>query len=499
MGLETEYGFTVEGVDVADLVTEARRLVQNGPPGAPWDYRDESPMHDLRGFRATRLRTNPADDDIERRSRAPRPRTPREDHVDRALANGARLYHDHGHPEYSTPECRSLFDLVAHDRAGARIVGECARNYRERTGHEVSVYKNNVDYHGMSYGCHENFLISRELPFGQLVYGLLPFLVTRVIYAGAGKVGAEDGSEGVTYQLAQRADFFDELMSVDTLHRRPLINTRDEPHAQRERWRRLHLICGDANLSEFATALKVGATALTLGALEAGYGPPGRLRDPLRALRELSRNPNGPWLVEFDDGTTVPAIEIQRAYLGAARELAAGRDEETDWILKEWERVLDDLEADPRGAADRLDWAAKRELLASFMEAEDLNWEDDLELLRSLELEYHHLHPERGLFWPLEGGGAVRRLTADDAIERAMRAAPRETRASVRALCLRRFHVESLSWGCVRVRHDGRIRELDLRTCVDGDFTRVDDELGPDATVDDVLEWLSDAHGRTLA
>lgn len=504
-GSETEYGLYVGGVDVADLTSEARTLLKCGPPGAKWDYRDESPKRDLRGFSASRLRTNPEDDEIERRSRAPRPRSREEEHADRVLTNGARLYHDHGHPEYSTPECRSLADLLAHDRAGMRVVRECARRHEERSGKSVQIYKNNTDYHQMSYGCHENYLVRRDLPFERLVAGLLPFLVTRVLYTGAGKVGVEKGYgpgqravEGeLVYQLSQRADFFNELMSVDTLFRRPLINTRDEPHADPRRWVRLHVILGDANLSETATALKVGTTALVLDVLEAGYGPPGELKSPVDAIKRLSlggaasvRRP-----LELADRSTVPAIEIQRAYLRAAEELAAGRDEETDWVLREWAKVLDDLETDLRGTRDRVDWVAKQELLRSFVESEGLKWAEEEELLRSLELDYHGLDPE-GLFWTLERQGAMRRLTEDEDIERAARTPPRDTRAHVRGHCLRHFEVVTASWSRLRVRYRGQVREVDLRRAVSGDVERLE-PLPGEAGYEDVLEWVAQASLNT--
>ena len=496
LGLETEYGLYIEGVPVGELTQEARLLVHGYTTAKParWDYRDESPLQDQRGFCASGLVTNPQDDAVERSSpvRAPQPRTPQEEHVDKLLLNGARFYHDHGHPEYSTPECRSLWDLLAHDRAGERIVWEAAQLYRGRTGRFVALYKNNSDYHGMSYGCHENYLVRRDVPFERLAAGLIPFLVTRILYAGAGKVGAEahlphDGR--IFYQLSQRADFFDELLSVDTLHRRPLINTRDEPHCDPKRWRRLHVICGDALMSEYANALKVGTTALVLDVLECGYGPPLELKDPLGAIRAISRNVQGRWLVESQEGQTIPAIDVQRAYLAAAQELLAGRDQETDWVLRAWEETLDDLERDPRRLADRLDWAIKLALLEEFLEAEGFDWETaEMELLQSLELEYHNLDPERGLYWALRKQGAVRRLVREREVKRAQGYPPRDTRAFLRGLCLRKFDVEAASWRRLLVRRRGRRRELDLGHLADPsvDFA----ELSSDASWTEVLEWV---------
>ncbi len=465
LGIETEYGILIDGVDITDLVDEARALVQScsEPSAQPWDYRDEDPLRDARGWRAPTLTVNPKDERYEKPSR--KHLSASEDHADRVLSNGARFYHDHGHPEYSTPECQSLREVVAHDKAGERIVWAAAQAYAHRTGRTVSIFKNNIDYHGMSFGCHENYLVSRTLPFEQLIAGLLPFLVTRILFTGAGRVGGEDG--WVDFQLSQRADFFTELCSVDTLDRRPLINSRDEPHADERLYRRLHVICGDANLSEYATALKVGTTALVLATLEAGYGPPGTLKDPIRTLKALSRDASYRWLVELEGAGTISALDVQRAYLKAAQELFRHRDDETDWLLTEWESVLDDLETDPMRCADRLDWAAKRQLLDAFLDFAKLSWRD--EIVRSLDLEYHALDPNRSLFYELQNQGGMRRLVTDAEIARAMRHPPHDTRAYIRGLCVQKFSgaIRALNWGRITLSQNGREFALDLRSLVD--------------------------------
>ncbi len=486
LGLETEYGLSITGIDVSDLADEARTLISSYPglSAQPWDYRDEDPLRDARGWRAPALTINPQDQRYDPPSRK-RLRAS-EDHADRVLTNGARLYHDHGHPEYSTPECRSLRELIAHDKAGERIVWAAAQAYAQKTGRAVSVFKNNIDYHGMSYGCHENYLVKRELAFERLIAGLVPFLVTRILFAGAGRVGSENSAAErfrcdrfvrkkcctetvpVEYQLSQRADFFTELCSVDTLDRRPLVNSRDEPHADEKLYRRLHIICGDANLSEYASALKVGTTAVVLATLEAGYGPPGTVKDPVRALQELSRDLSHRWLVELEEEGTIPAVDIQRAYLRAASELFRNRDDETNWLLREWEAVLDDLETEPTRCTDRLDWVAKRELLRSFIESEKLSWQD--EIVRSLDLEYHSLDPERSLFCELQNQGAMRRLVSDDEIAQAMHEPPQQTRAFIRGLCVRKFSsaVRALNWGRITLSQNGQDFALDLKPFVDG-------------------------------
>ena len=259
----------------------------------------------------------------------------------------ARLYNDHTHPEFSTPECYSLRDLVAVDRAGERILLQCARQRTEdRDRGVVRLYKNNTDFEGHSYGCHENFLLSRDMPFQQVINGLLPFVVTRQIFAGAGKVGIEQDTRAraATYQLAQRADFFEVIASVDTMHRRPLVNTRDEPHADPALYRRLHLIIGDANMCEYATALKVGTASLVLDLLEAGALPAFALADPIGALKAISRDESRQWPVALSGGDSSSALEIQTAIMAAAR-IFQGRDAETDWVLAAWRDVLESLRA----------------------------------------------------------------------------------------------------------------------------------------------------------
>lgn len=475
LGLETEYGLSITGIDLSDLADEARTLIRSYPglSAQPWDYRDEDPLRDARGWRAPALTINLQDQRYEKPSH--KHLSASEDHADRVLTNGARFYHDHGHPEYSTPECRSLQELIAHDKAGERIVWAAAQAYAQKTGRSVSVFKNNIDYHGMSYGCHENYLVKRELAFERLLAGLVPFLVTRILFAGAGRVGSENSS--VEYQLSQRADFFTELCSVDTLDHRPLVNSRDEPHADAKLYRRLHVICGDANLSEYATALKVGTTALALATLEAGYGPPGTVKDPVRALQELSRDLSYRWLVELEEAGTVPAIDIQRAYLRAARELFSNGDDETHWLLREWESVLDHLEADPARCADRLDWVAKRQLLQTFIESEKLSWQD--EIVRSLDLEYHSLDPERSLCCELQNQGAMRRLVSDDEIAQAMHEPPHQTRAFIRGLCVRNFSsaIQALNWGRITLSQDGQHFTLDLSSFVDSRVSALHHQL----------------------
>jgi len=457
-GTEVEYGMLVEGKGPSDQMDQAAALVRACalPHVTGWDYRVEDPRSDLRGYRVKQLAVDPEDARYDRAC----PERPAEDlRSDRVLVNGARLYNDHGHPEYATPECVSLRELVAHERAGERIVLECARAHAERLGVPVRIYKNNTDFHGMSYGAHESYLFAREVPFERLQAGLIPFLVTRQIYAGAGKVGVEPPeTDGALFQLSQRADFCAEEASVDTLYRRPILNTRDEPHADPRRHRRLHVICGDANLSPFALRLKVGATALVLSLLEKGWQPPFALRKPVDAIKHVSRDPELRWLVETDDGRTIPAVDVQRIYLAAARERGVDAFPEYREVAADWEETLNALERDPFSLADRLDWVAKRQLLEVYREAEGLSWDDAT--LRSLDLEYHNIDPEEGLFYALEAEGAIRPVVTEEETRRAMHTPPAGTRAAARGACVARFGpaIRAISWNHILL--DGAFLDL---------------------------------------
>ncbi len=472
VGTETEYGIAPEGKDARDLVAETIALLEQVSPPyvAAWDYSAEDPQRDFRGFRASGLARDPEDEKIERQSTRPAGTV-----LDRCLPNGGRLYNDHGHPEYSTPECRSLFDLVAHDAAGERILLECAAR-RTQDGHGVALYKNNTDYHGFSYGCHENYLVSREVPAEDLISGLIPFLVTRQIFAGAGKVCVEgDRKHDQIFQLSQRADFVNTLASVDTLSQRPLINTRDEPHADARRYRRFHNIIGDANMSRYATALKVGTMSLVLGCLEAGWRPQLAVREPVSALKEVSRDQSLEWRVPLAGGGSATAVEIQRHYLEAARAALTDLAEDEEWVLGEWEKTLTLLEDDPLSLADRLDWAIKRKMLREFAEAGGQPLTQ--EWLRSFDLEYHNIAPDRGLFFAA-AAPVAQQLVSEEAVARATRQPPPDTRAQLRGLVVERYPdtVRSLSWGWVRLGVEGTERILDLRALVDGALTELNEK-----------------------
>src|SRR5947208_11885789 len=373
-GLETEYGITVSGADMVDVVAESIELVRRYTEhGAlmKWDYELEDPHLDARGFRARELLQD-TDESAYYEIDKNRHLSFEEIKGDLVLSNGARFYNDHAHPEYSTPECTTLRQIVAQEKAGERILAECARRRNQKLppNREVRLYKNNTDFVGHSYGCHDNYLVRRNVAWDRIVAGILPFLITRQIFAGAGKLGVEaesaSGEPGV-YQISQRADFFSVVVSIDTMNRRPLINTRDEPHADASRFRRFHLILGDSNMSEWATAMKIGTTSLVLDLIERGEAPQLEIAQPIHANKSISREETYDWIIELTDGRKISAIDVQRIYLRAAAKMEISEDRQ--WILREWENVLNDLQRDVMATRDRVDWTAKKFLLNALPEA----------------------------------------------------------------------------------------------------------------------------------
>jgi len=452
-GLETEYGITLGGAETVDVVAESielvRRYTENGAL-MKWDYQLEDPHLDARGFRARELRQDTDESayyEIDKR----RPLSFEEIKSDLVLSNGARFYNDHAHPEYSTPECTTLQQIVAQDKAGERILAECARRRNQKlpSGFEVRLYKNNTDFAGHSYGCHDNYLMRRDIAWDRIVAGMLPFLITRQIFAGAGKMGIEAESaqsEPGVYQISQRADFFSVVVSIDTMNRRPLINTRDEPHVDASRYRRFHVILGDSNMSEWATAMKIGTTALILDLIERGDAPELEVAQTVDANKSISRDQTYDWIIELKDGRKISAIDVQRIYLRAASKLNNGASEDRQWILREWENVLNDLERDVMSTRDRIDWTAKKFLLDASQEEEKLSWTDPW--LQSIDLEYHNLDLDQGLYYELLRKGLMRRVTNEDEIKASIFNPPETTRAFFRGRAVARFNdgISSIQW-----------------------------------------------------
>ncbi len=469
LGIETEYGIIREDIESSDPVEESMELLrvcQQTSVFQKWNYRKERTHLDMRGFTVTHLAQDEEEDEFCAEDRK-RSYSYLDMKSDRVLTNGARFYNDHTHPEYGTPECASLFDLVAHDMAGEDIVRECVRLRNEAIGTDgLQVFKNNTDYSGHSYGTHDNYLIPRALPFETWANGLLAFLVTRQLYAGAGKVGAEgahaDGFTGL--QLAQRSDFMEALMNIETMTKRPLVNTRDEPHADTSKYRRLHLILGDANMSSYATALKVGTTRQVLRLIgeEKLIAFP-ELQDPVSDCRTVSRDLSGKVSLNRKQSGKITPLEIQRAYLEqVAKHPPADEEnqrEEYDWVLREWGRTLDDLDQDPSQLDDRIDWAIKRSLYKEFMASENIGWDDPV--LQSLDLEYHNLNPERGLYTALQAQEGITNLIPRDRVNNAIHCPPQDTRAVIRGqmVQLHKDRISKIHWTGVEF-DDGEVLDL---------------------------------------
>lgn len=443
VGTETEFGIAARDTDALDPVSNSIQLIGHYPSlpstQAIWDYENENPLLDIRGF------------EVEGERERPGPEYNRL--LNKPLSNGGRLYVDGAHPEYSTPECTNPRELVAFERAGERILAACLRALAQaRGGEKVVLYKNNADGKGNSYGYHENYLLDRSVPFDRIVRVLLPFFVTRQIYAGAGKVGVENQMRPVDYQISQRADFFECLVDLNTMVKRPIINTRDEPHADAAKYRRFHVIVGDANMAEVSTYLKVGTTAIVLELIEAGVEFPNLdLEDPVRAVKEVSRDLDMKSTLKLADGRVTTAIGVQRAYLKAAFDYFACHElpQITKDVLVRWEETLDKLERDPMLLVRELDWVAKRQMIRSYMDRRGCGWDDPRVLL--LDLQYHDVRPDRGLYYTLERSNMIDRFLLDSEIARAEHTAPTDTRAYFRGNCLKKFprSVYAASWTSV--------------------------------------------------
>jgi len=440
-GIETEYGIHHAGGD-GNPVASSSLLVNayvSDLARVGWDFEDESPGNDARGF----AREGAMPPEIETHL------------VNAVLTNGARYYVDHAHPEFSTPECADPLEAVLYDKAGEEVLRRSMAAIQRLlpAGQSIIVYKNNSDGKGNSYGTHENYLMDRALPFARLAQMITPHFVTRQVFTGAGKVGSESSSVGreVHFQLTQRAEFFEEEVGLETTLKRPIVNTRDEPHADPQRYRRFHVIVGDANLCEVATFLKVGTTAIVLAMIEddAFGGLDLALAGPVRAMRQVSYDLSLAEPLEMADGRTSTALAVQWELYGLARKYAEDRgleclgDEAVGGeVLRRWEDVLHGLETDPGVVARQVDWAAKLALLEAYRERHGLAWDD--QRLAAVDLQYHDLRPERSLFARLD----TEHLVAPDEVGRAVVDPPRRTRAFFRGQCLKRWasSVASANW-----------------------------------------------------
>jgi proteasome accessory factor PafA2 len=444
MGIETEYGISSPGYPDFNPVLSSSLLI-NSYAGTlrriRWDYEQESPLRDARGFEPVQER-QPVEEDLGL--------------ANVILPNGARYYVDHAHPEYSTPECASPREMVVHDKSGERILERSLEAMQEvlAPGQRIAIYKNNTDGKGNSYGCHENYLVDRRTPFGRIVRDLTPFFVTRQIFCGAGKVGSEtsrDEARKIRYQISQRTDFFEAEVGLETTLKRPIINTRDEPHADPEKYRRLHCIVGDANMSEVATYLKTGSTALILKMIEDELLPDLSLDGPVGALHEVSWDVSCKQTIRLKDGRRVRALELQWEYLDHAKKYVKESEPtaENGELLQWWETILGGIEEDPFSLHRELDWVAKYRLLEAYRERDQLDWRDGK--LAMIDLQYHDIRRSRGLYYRLAEAGKVERLVPEQEIQHAIMNPPEDTRAYFRGRCIERYapSIAAASWDSI--------------------------------------------------
>ncbi len=443
-GIETEYGIQVVNGDPnpiaasSVLINAYARDVARQQIG--WDFEDEAPGNDARGTA----------------SEGSMPPMVETHLVNTVLTNGARYYVDHAHPEFSSPECRDALEALRYDRAGEAIVIRSmeAADASSHDGSRLVVYKNNSDGKGNSYGCHENYLMDRETPFSRIVAGITPHFVTRQLFCGAGKVGSETSFHeigAVDFQLSQRAEFFEEQVGLETTLKRPIVNTRDEPHADPHRFRRLHVIVGDANLAEVSTFLKMGTTSLVLAMIEDHVTPSRNLAlaDPVRAIHAVAVDRTFTQPLLMADGSTATALAIQWELYSTGRKYAddhglecLGSDGIGTDVLDRWEHVLQGLETDPSTLSRQVDWVAKLQLLEAYSDRHRCGWGDPR--MAAVDLQYHDLRPARSLFARLD----TEKLVDQSSVASAVVDPPRTTRAWFRGECLKRWpaSVATANW-----------------------------------------------------
>ena len=429
IGTETEYGITVRNQPDFNPTIASSLVVnsyQGGRVRVQWSFDEETPGRDARGIGHESYGLAEADTGL----------------VNVVLSNGARFYVDHAHPEYSSPECADPSQAALYDKAGERVLAAAAAAAHRilRPSERLYIHKNNSDGKGNSYGYHENYLLSRALPFADLIHYATTWLVTRQIFTGSGKLGSENGRPGIRYQITQRADFFEEEVGLETTLKRPIINTRDEPHGEPTKYRRFHVIIGDANMSEVQTFVKLGTTALLLSAIEDRAVPDAlELADPVEATWRSSHDLSLRRPLRLADGSSATPLEMQFRYYEWLAKYAEDNLPEPVWadVIREWGEILYDLEVDVMRTTDRLDWSAKLRMLSGFRHRDGLDWNDPK--LAMAALQYHDTDPRRGLAYRLEKRGLLRRLFTDEEVDRATADPPTDTRAYFRGRCVERF------------------------------------------------------------
>jgi proteasome accessory factor A len=452
IGTETEYGISVPGNPGANAMLISSQVVNAYSQPSPsrsrrarWDFEEESPLRDARGFDLARDVADASqltDEDVGL--------------ANVILTNGARFYVDHAHPEFSSPECTNPRDAVIWDKAGERIMAEASRRAAQVPGTQpINLYKNNTDNKGASYGTHENYLMKRETPFADIVRHLTPFFVCRQVVTGSGRVGIGQDGRGEGFQISQRADFFEVEVGLETTLKRPIINTRDEPHAVAEKYRRLHVIIGDANLAEVSTYLKLGTTTLVLAMIEDGFLSVDLAVDrPVATLHAVSHDWSLKELMTLRSGRKLTAVQLQMEYAEQARKYVEDRygadaDAVTVDVLDRWESVLSRLESDPMSLSRELDWVAKLQILEGYRSRDGLEWSSPR--LAAVDLQYSDVRPDKGLYNKLAASGRFEKIVTEDEVTNAITMPPEDTRAYFRGRCLAQYadEVAAASWDSV--------------------------------------------------
>jgi Pup amidohydrolase len=506
MGIETEYGISVPGDPLANPMVLSGHVVHayastQGLPAARagWDYADEAPLRDARGWEMGRGVAHPSQlTDVEDPTMA-----------NVVLTNGARLYVDHAHPEYSSPEVTTPRAAVTWDRAGELVMREAVERLRDLptgVGATVNLYKNNTDGKGASYGTHENYLMRRETPFQRIIAQLTPFLVVRQVLTGSGRVGIGVESRTPGFQVSQRSDFFEAEVGLETTLKRPIINTRDEPHAVADLYRRLHVIIGDANHCDVAGLLKMGTTSLVLAMIEDGAITRDlSIRAPVPTLHAVSRDIDLTSSVELSSGEHMRPIEILWAYREMAEaylsELGGAPDEDTAEVMHWWERVLTLLEHDREAAAPYVDWVAKLAVLERYRERDMLTWESPQ--LRAIDIQWSDVRADKGIFHRMALGGRFHRLIAEEDVRAAVTTPPADTRAYFRGTCISRFpdNVVAASWDSVifDVPDSRALQRVPMLEPLRGTEESVGALIAHSPDVSTMLRRLSAAAGRSSA
>jgi proteasome accessory factor PafA2 len=477
-GVETEYGVLssdpkVDHFLASAFVVNAFTELYKNDYVSNWNFDDETPGMDVFGNNY-QISVNP-------------------DLKNLVLTNGSRFYVDHAHPEYATPECISPLDVLKADKIGDQIAIKCAEHVYESHGVNVTLYKNNSDGKGNSYGTHENYLLNRKINFENIVEVMLPHLISRQIYTGSGKVGSENGTEYCDFQISQRSDFFEQIIGVETTNRRPIINTRDEPHATFDDYRRLHVIAGDANLCEVAQYLKVGVTQLILQALTQGIVfPKYDITDPIKAVQSVSRDITCKEnILGFKEN--ISPLDVQEEFYNIIyKEVNKGNIDFVDSsdILGWWAKVLDGLRTSYKSVSKYVDWAAKLNLLESYIAKNDLDYKNPK--IKAINVQYHDLRPAKSLFLKCK----TEKILSDKDLNNLFEP-PADTRAYFRGKIIQKYNssVESVNWDNILVRiQDNQLVSIPMMNPHLGTKHMVEGLINSCESIDELVNQIGGKH-----